>query len=389
MVCALRPKLDSSQVTSNPQLGRSTGIAMKKCIGVIVLLIGVVLFSGKVAAAQTKADSAAQTASVPSRITRAVDEAQLTQLKGNVHPVARRPELDKGVVDAAQPVTRAMVLLQRGADQETALRQLLDDQQNKSSSNYHAWLTPDQFGKQFGPSDSDVQTVAQWLTSHGFQNIKVAAGKTAIEFSGNVGQVREAFHTDIHKFMVHGELRNANVSDPQIPAALAPVVAGVVGLHNIPPRAHFHRMGTLRRTKATGEVKPLFTFSGGICSGTGSCFAVGPGDFAQIYNLPTNVTGTGVTIALVGDSNINVQDAHDFRSMFGLPTNDPTVVVNGPDPGLTGDEGEADLDVQWSGAVAPGANIVLVVTEQPQSGVGASGVDLSALYIVNNPVVNN
>jgi subtilase family serine protease len=337
------------------------------------------------------------------RVTQAVDEKQLFRLQGNVNPMARA-KFDQGAVDDAMPATRALVLLQRSQEQEAALAQLLEDQQNKASANYHAWLTPEQFGAQFGPADSDVQAVTQWLTTHGFQNIKVAPGKTAIEFSGNVGQMREAFHTDIHRFMVRGQARNANVSDPQIPAALAPVVRGVVGLTNFRPRAHLHQLGTFRKTKATGQIKPLFSFSpNGGCPPLPSCVAVGPGDFAKIYSVPAMVNGQpagqGVTIAVVGDSNINPEDFTDYRTLFGLPlsvsgfaTTSPLVVmINGPDPGINGDEIEADLDTQVSGAVAPNAQILLVVTEQPDSGVGAAGVDLSVLYVINNnlaPVVS-
>ena len=333
------------------------------------------------------------------RVTEALDETKLVRLQGNVHPLAR-PEFDKGVLDDAQPATRALILLQRSPEQESALRQLLDDQQNHTSANYHAWLTPEQFGKQFGPADSDVQAVTQWLTTHGFQNIKVGASKTVVEFSGNVGQMREAFHTGIHKFQIRGEMRNANVSDPQIPAALAPVVSGVVGLTNFRPRAHVHHVGTFRKTKATGEVKPLFTFAGCGNTGTQPCFAVGPGDLAKIYSIPATVKGgvpgAGQTIVVVNDSNINPQDLVDYRNIFGLPAltlaqATANVIVNGPDPGITGDEEEADLDTQVASAVAPGAQVLLVITEQPDSGVGAAGVDLSVLYTINNnlaPVVS-
>jgi len=146
------------------------------------------------------------------------------------------------------------LLLQRSPDQETALRQLLDQQQDKSSPNYHKWLLPDQFGKQFGPADADIQAVTDWLTTRGFTGVKVSAGRTTIEFSGNIGQVRNAFQTEIHHYLVNGKMHMANVSDPQIPAALAPVVAGVVSLHDFRPKAQAHRLGTFRKTKATGEV---------------------------------------------------------------------------------------------------------------------------------------
>jgi hypothetical protein len=350
----------------------------------LLLAAGLLALPGWRASAQTKPDGAAvaQAPSTPARITQAIDETQLVRLKGHVHPFAL-PEFDQSVVADSQPVTRALLLLQRSSDQEAKLEQLLVDQQNKTAANFHGWLTPEQFGKQFGPADSDLETVTSWLASHGFQNIKVGKGRTTIEFSGNVGQVRNAFHTEIHEFLVHGEARNANVSDPQIPAALTPVVAGIVGLHNFPPKAYAHRLGTFRRTKATGEVKPLFTYS----SGAGNVLAVGPTDFATIYNvLPlwtAGTDGTGQSIALVGDSNIDISDVADFRTMFGLPANTPQVIVNGPDPGLNADEIEADLDVQWAGAIAKNAQIILVVTESPVT-TGAAGPDLSALYIIDN-----
>jgi hypothetical protein len=345
----------------------------------------------------------AQKSAVPSRVVEAVDDTRTVVLKGNVHPLARAAN-DQGALADSQPLTRMLLLLQRSPEQESALRQLMDAQQTKGSASYHAWLTPDQFGKQYGPSDSDVQAVTDWLTRQGFQVSSVAKGRTVIEFNGNVGQVRNAFHTEIHKFLVNGEERFANVSDPAIPQALSPVVAGVVALHNFPKQAQIRKVGTFQRDLATGQVKPLFTYNS---NGTVN-YAVGPADFAKIYNVPNGTTGatatydgTGQSIAVVGQSNINTQDVVEFRSMFGLPayttisTNGITagcqlcVVVNGPDPGLVnGDELESDLDVEWAGAVAPGAQIIFVTSQTTQASLTQviGGVDLSALYIVDNNV---
>jgi len=350
------------------------------------------------ASAQTpdaQAVTATQAAVVPARVTQTVDEGNRVPLHGNVHPMAR-PEFDRGAVADSEPASRMSLLLLRSPDQETALRQLLQQQQDKISPNYHKWLTPDQFGKQYGPADADIQAVTDWLTSQGFTAIKVSAGRTTIEFSGNVGQVRNAFQTEIHHFFVNDKMHVANVSDPQIPAALAPVVAGVLSLHDFRPKAQVHQLGTFRKTKATGEVTPLFTFAGCGSKSTVPCYAVGPGDFQKIYNVPyvpTTSDGTGVTIAIVQDSNINVADVTSFRSLFGLPANFSTsnIILNGPDPGiqgpnsLTGDEIEADLDVQWAGAVAPGATVDLVVSQNSQT-IGTAGIDLSAIYIVNNNI---
>ncbi len=331
------------------------------------------------AAAQSKPEAAGaptgQAAATPARITQAIDETQLVRLRGNVHPLAR-PEFDQGVVGDATPMKRMMLVLQRGPEQQAALSKFMDEQLSKDSPNFHNWLTPEQFGKQFGPADADIQTVTDWLAHQGFQQIKVGAGRTAIEFSGNVAQVRNAFHTEIHQFNVNGESRQANLSDPQIPAALTPAVAGIVSLHNFPRKSMKHIVGAFTRT-ADGRIVPQFTTSGGH-------YVVGPADFAKIYNIPSTLDGTGQHIAIVADSNINPQDVTDFRNLFSLPVNPPNIIVNGPDPGIsgpTGSEGEADLDVQVSGMVAPKATIDLVVSEGTLT---AAGTDLSSFYIIDN-----
>ena len=347
------------------------------------------LFASMPASAQSQSDAPqsnaaqiSQSPRVPARVTQSVNDSNRITLRGNVHRLARA-EFDRGAVSGAQLASHVAIVLKRSDEQEAALHQLLDQQQDKSSPNYHKWLTPDQFGKQFGPADSDIQAVTDWLTSRGFTNIRVNPGRTRVEFSGNVGQVGNTFQTQFHHFFVNGKMHTANVSDPQIPAALSPVVAGVVSLHDFKPHALSHRLGTFRRTKDTGAVKPLFTF--GSCGSSTPCYAVGPGDFAKIYNVPATVNsavpGTGVTIAIVQDSNINTADVTQFRALFGLPATPAiNVIVNGPDPGIQGpdsvtdDEIEADLDIQWANAVAPGAQIDLVVSQDSES-IGMFGTD--------------
>ena len=325
--------------------------------------------------------SAAQSNEIRARVTQSVDVENRVTLRGGTHPLAR-PEWDRGTAPDSLPVGHMLLVLQRGVEQEAALRQLLDDQQVKSSPNYHKWVTPEQFGKQFGPADTDIRAVTDWLTARGFEVHRLSAGRTVIEFSGTAGLVRQALHAEIHRYVVNGEEHWANASDPQIPAALAPVVAGIVSLHNFPKKPMFHRLGTFSRSKATKELKPLFTFS----DRTGTWYAVGPTDFATIYNVQplwqAGTDGTGQSIAVVSQTNINLQDVRDFRSLFGLPSNDPEIILNGPDPGIVSiDEGEADLDVQWAGAVAKNATVKFVVSETAGS---TAGIDLSALYIIDN-----
>lgn len=182
--------------------------------------------------------AAPQEIGVPARIKQAIDETKLTVLKGNTHPLAR-PEFDLGTASATLPMQRMLLVLKRSPEQEAALRKLLDDQQDKASPSYHKWLTPEQFGQQFGPTDSDMQTIASWLQSHGFQ-VGSTKGRTVLEFSGSASQVRETFHTTIHKYLVKGEQHWANSTDPSIPTALTPAVAGVLTLHNFLKKPQLH-----------------------------------------------------------------------------------------------------------------------------------------------------
>ncbi|HVO57248.1 MAG TPA: protease pro-enzyme activation domain-containing protein [Dongiaceae bacterium] len=332
-------------------------------------------------AALASAGSARGQSSPQARVIEAVQNEKTVTLRGNVHPWARAAN-DRGTLADQQPVTRMGLLLQRSAAQESALEQLLAEQQDPKSEHYHAWLTPQEFGARFGPADADLAAVKTWLASQGFTNVKVNNGRTVVSFDGTAGQVRNAFHAEIHRLSVGGKEHFGVMREAQIPAALAPVVAGVVGLSNFHPQPQIKRFGKFRRNAKTGEVTPLFTFT----DVNGTFYGVGPGDFAKIYNIPAGADGSGQSIAIVGQSNINIQDVRDFRSIFGLPVNDPQIILNGPDPGLvSGDEGESDLDVEWSGAVAPKATIKFVATQSSQTD-GLSGVDASALYIVDNNI---
>ncbi len=328
----------------------------------------------------------------PSRIVQPIDEQQRVTLAGNTHPLARAI-YDTGAAPDDLAMNRMLLVLRRSPEQERAVRQLLDDQQNKATPRYRQWLTPSQFGQQFGPSDADVQAIIGWLQGHGFTVTGVSPGKGMVEFSGTAVQVRQTFQSEIHRFTMNGVDHWANASDPQIPAALAPVVVGVQSLNNFGRHAMHVNYGLFKLTKQTGQIQSAgpaqgdFTFFDNNCvNSNGVCYALGPYDFATIYNvLPLwtgGTDGTGQTIAVVGQSNINIQDVRDFRNMFGLPANDPQIVLDGGDPGLVqGDETESDLDVQWSGAVAKGATVDFVTSASTNS---TAGVDLSAQYVVDH-----
>lgn len=324
-------------------------------------------------------------------ITQPVDESKLTVLRGNTPPLARA-EFDRGAVPADLPMNHMQLLLKRSPAQEAALEKLMAEQLDKSSPNYHKWLTPEQFGEQFGAADQDILTVTGWLQSHGFLIGNSLKGKTTIDFSGTAAQVEQTFHTPIHKYVINGQEHWANAKDPAIPSALTASVVGIVSLHNFFPRPE----SVARPAKHIS--RPLYTFptnpqcsESTASSNNNPCsYGLGPADFGKIYNVPSSLTGTGETIAIVSDSDINSTDVDQFRQIFGLPAKNFQQIETDPsgDPGVLGptdpnnqDEIEAILDVEWSGAIAPAAMIDLVVSPTTNT---TSGIDTSAQYIVNN-----
>jgi Pro-kumamolisin, activation domain/Bacterial Ig-like domain (group 3) len=312
----------------------------------------------------------------------AIDESSLMTLRGNRHPFAISAN-DRGEVAPDLPMERMVLVLTRDAAAESSLQSLLARQQDKSSPDFHSWLSPAQFGERFGVSKADLQTLTSWLTARGFRVHRVGQGAMTIEFSGTAGQVKEAFHTAIHSYLVNGEKHYANASDPQIPVALTSVVAGINTLHDFRKKPAIHVLGKATRIANTSLWQPDFTFTGAA----GTAHYLAPGDFAKIYNIAAlyqaGIDGTGQSVAIAARNNINLSDVEIFRLAFGLPVNDPQIILDGPDPGnlAGGEETEADLDVEWSGAVAPMATIKFVVSASTNS---TDGIDLSSLYIVDN-----
>jgi subtilase family serine protease len=305
------------------------------------------------------------------RITSFIDDDQRVTLRGNVHPLAAA-RYDAGAVAPDFPMQHMLLTLLPDAAQQEALNQLVEAQHNPESAYYHQWLTPEQYGERFGVSEADAAKILDWLQGHGMEVEEVTAGRRSIIFSGSAAQVGEAFHTQIHTYKIGEEVHHANAKEPEIPAALVQVVGGVVSLHDF----RSEPMHNGARLPA-----PDFT--------SGGSHYLAPADFATIYELvplyQQAINGSGQSVAIVARSNIKLADVRQFRTFFGLPANDPQIIVNGSDPGIwnSGEETEADLDVEWSGAVAKNAAIKLVVSKSTNS---SDGVDLSAQYIVNHNV---
>ncbi len=253
------------------------------------------------------------------------------------------------------PIDHMLLQLRRAPQTDRAAEILIDQLHDPNSSNYHQWLTAAAFGRQFGLAQQDLMKISAWLESQGFAVNVVYPGGMLIDFSGTAGQVAAAFHAQIHNLMVDGTPHIANMSDPQIPAALAPAVAGIVSLHNFWP----HPMYQLR-SSYTATVDDA------------TYYLVTPVDLATIYDLnplfQAKYTGTGQTVVVIEDSNLySSSDWTNFRSTFGLShyTGGSLVTVNPPssgvnnclNPGFNGDSVEATLDAEYASAAAPSAAI--------------------------------
>lgn len=324
---------------------------------VSAFLLGV--FSSIAAGAQQQ-----QVASPAARITQKIDETSLTPLRGNTSPLALAKN-DLGPALGSKAASRLILVLTRSAAQEASLKTWLSSVQDANSSNFHQWLTPEEFGRRFGVSAGDLATVQAWLQSHGFTVNKVSPGRMYLEFSGSTAQIETAFHTSIHSYLVNGGSHWSNTSDPQIPTALAPVVAGVAKLNDFNPRSSAIRGPSGIYNEATHRIEPSYTLGDAT---NGYTLFVGPADAATIYDTPTTYNpnhgstlydGTGVTIGIAGDSNIDVTQNANYRATFGLPAKATTVVVDGDDPGENGDAVEAYLDTEVASGIAPNANVIL------------------------------
>jgi subtilase family serine protease len=291
-----------------------------------------------------------------SRIQSVVANSEREVLAGSLHPLAQ-PQHDSGRVPSDSRLNGISIFFNRSADQQADLEFLLAAQRDPASELYHSWLTPDQFAARFGMADADLIEVEGWLREQGFSIESVTRSRNAIRFSGNVGQVESAFRTQIHYYTVGGARHFAASTDLSLPAAIAPTVLGIRNLDDFRPHSH-------AISAAAARVRPDFT-----SSVSGNVYFA-PGDIATVYDIDrqysAGFTGSGQTIAIVGQSSVELADIQNFQSSAGLAMKPPNLILmpgtGNSEVDANGDEAEGDLDLEWSGAIAPGATIDFVYT---------------------------
>jgi hypothetical protein len=316
-------------------------------------------------------------AQAPNLIPAQIDFSRVQALP-NHHPRWANAANDAGPMPADQPVEGLTLVLVRPSLQEIAFEQFLADQQNPASPDYHHWLTAAEIGNRFGPSDADVAAIKGWLQSEGLHVDWVAPSKIFIGFGGTAADVSRAFQTELHNYRVDGRSLVSVSSDPMVPQAVAPAIKAIRGLYTIEEEPQ-HAAKTMQLDSPAINASSTVHF-------------IGPGDFANIYDMPFSYRGTGETIGIVGRSRTDAADFTNFKTVAGGAFANPTEVVptafGGIDPGPAytsppgtgvsiGNQGEATLDVERAGSVAPGAQLLLVVATQ-----ASGGIQVDAQYLV-------
>jgi subtilase family serine protease len=334
------------------------------------------------------------------RINGPIQSAQMKVLKGTVSPRVAMSR-DQGQLSGSTPIANMSLVFALSPAQQADLKNLLQQQQTPGSPLYHQWLKPGQFAARYGVSQQDLAEAAAWLRSQGFTVTAIPPSNDRVVFSGTAAQVNTAFQTEMHKYLFHGKQRWANSTAISLPQAIAGMALGVQHLNTFRPEPNVMKRPVHEAPQSgerpAGSVGSQYTLS----DKSGEYNFIAPADAQTLYDVTgvynSNFTGTDQTLAIVGQTDIvqHQSDIAHFRTLSGLnAANLPTQIVV-PNTGCKvgqagcpvaypGDLEEADIDVEWSGAIAKDANILYVTVGNQQLG---SVLD-SLVYAIDNPLVN-
>jgi len=305
-----------------------------------------------------------------------------------------------GAEDPAKIIEVSIWLQLHNQSQFDALTQSLYD---RTSLNYHRWLTPKDIAARFAPTAEEVKKVQEFFAAHNLKVVKTGPENFYVRARGTVGDVEKAFQVQLNNYQVGDKKIRANAGDPYVEGAAGTLVRAVSGLDN----AHFEHTLAARpvnpggsetgakpaavadalsfssqcfpgtetatfSTNSDGQL-PIGTYSGNklnLQSQSGPGCAYTPPVIQTAYNLTglynEGYDGTGQTIAIVDwCGSLSIQaDANKFSKQFGLPkltSSNFAITYTSPSPCIAYDQVEINIDVEWAHAVAPGASINLVV----------------------------
>lgn len=331
------------------------------------------------------------------RITSPIRADQMQIMQGTVHPLIASAQ-DEGRLSGSTVIPRMSLVFKLSPAQETDLKKLLAAQQTKGSPMYHRWLKPGEFAARYGVSQQDLAKVAAWLQSQGFHVDAIPPSADRIDFTGTAAQVETVFQTQIHRYLLHGVQGWANSTEISLPHAIASMSLGIRHLNTFRPQPQLQKTPVRVSHGQVNAVKTNYNTARSnytVQTQNGTLNFLAPADIHTIYNVKglynNSITGTGQTMAVAGQTDI-VQyqsDISRFRSLSGLnPNNMPKQILvpnSGSAQAYPSDLEEADLDVEWSGAMAKDATILYITVGNNQN----YGVFDSLQYAIQTPLINN
>ncbi len=295
---------------------------------------------------------------------------------------------------------------------ENQLDRLVQQQNQRGSANFHKWITQAQFNASFAPTSQEVKSVQNFLSAHGLTLLTVAENNMYVKVQGSVGAIEKAFHVQIDNYDLNGVTYRSNKADPSA-GGTAGLIAAITGLDDygfqpnvvrpiapdgtpynpiplsIASNGFFFENQCFRFPETQ-----IFTSGGNTATYTGNRYGADitnnslghlppcgyqPSELQTAYNMTplysVGLDGTGQTIVITdafGDPTI-ASDAEIFSQLYQLPDLTPSNFQvlrapgafhnpgNGHFGGSAGWRDEITLDVEWVHAMAPGANIVLVI----------------------------
>ena len=318
------------------------------------------------------------------------------------------PGFIKKAVDlgAMDPSTVISVTVWLDLQNQNKLDQLVQQQYHKGSSSYHKWITQDEFNAGFGPTSQEVKSVQNFLTAHRLTVLAVAENNMYIKVQGTVGDIEKAFHVQIDNYDFNGVTYRSNKGNPSVNSVAGAHIAAITGMDDfgfepqnvrpttgdgtpvpfvplaqITPGGLFFEgqcfRGVETDTFTSGGTTAVYTgnrYGSDITSGFGHLPPCGyqPSEVQTAYNLnplyTAGLDGSGETIVITDayGSDTIAQDAQAFAAIYGLPPINLQILKA---PGLSNNphgvqrnwQFETTLDVEWAHAMAPGANIALVL----------------------------
>ena len=275
--------------------------------------------------------------------------------------------VDAGSLSAAQANQSISVTIALKLSDLAGAESMMQRLVTPGDAMYQKFLTPAQVEAQFGPNESDVARVIAQLSASGLAVERTTS--TTLTATGKAAAMEQAFHTSLHQFVMPATAKHASFTfraaktAPVVPESIAAAVRGVIGLNDNPVFSPH-----LKFAPATLGGSPVIRNPGSTSGVDTESGALTVKDFATLYDVnplyAKGITGKGRTVGIVTLANFTPSDAFKYWSSLNLKVNANRLTVVNIDggPGAPSDASGSDettLDVEQSGGIAPGANIVV------------------------------